>query len=323
MEPSPDQVQRLAAVRAAAAVRWRTDPVLTPSDSRDTWLLDEPVLGPVVLRIAWRGDRGRLVTEAKVGRALPAAVGYPPVVGFGWTRDEADLTWSLTRRLPGATLAAAWPELTGRRRAEAVATLTRMLAALYAWRPSAAVSDRLLARPATLDLPGVLGADLLPLPAGRIDVLGQHAQRLPLVDAALVRQAVAWLGRRRHLMPELDRPGLAVTHQDLHLDNVWWDGRRVTALLDLEWVRLAEPWTDLCRMADHADTDLRAGLDAHQRWSRALEQAVPALRVGELAERLRLGRMAVAVRQLFLWPLAEGEPVPADHPRRTLERLLA
>ena len=43
-----------------------------------------------------------------------------------------------------------------------------------------------------------------------------------------------------------------MTHGDLHLDNIWWDGERVTGLLDLEWVRWGPGWIDLVSVRDNA-----------------------------------------------------------------------
>ncbi len=308
--------ERLERVATLAALRWRTEPVLVPSHSNDTWLIDEPSRGPAVLRVAWRGDPGRLVTEAKVGRALPPAVGYPEVLGFGWTRDEADLTWVLTRRLSGVTLAEAWDGLTSAQRGQACASVAARVQVLHRWRPSAAVSDRLLVHDPRPDRAAVIGATLNPLPLHRLRVLAEPAH-LPTDRAELARRAYAWLVQHADLAPALDEPGLPVTHGDLHLANVWWDGSEVVALLDLEWVRRAPAWVELSRVLDQLDDPGRA--EAHRQLLAALTPAVSS-EVDRLDDRLRYHRIAHQVRQLHLEP--PGSARPRDHPVVVLSRLL-
>src|SRR2546423_15046490 len=70
---------------AATAVR-------LDSDSNDAWRG-----GDVILRICWRGERGRLHREALVLQNLPAEVPHPELVSEGPTRD---LQWTLTRLAP-------------------------------------------------------------------------------------------------------------------------------------------------------------------------------------------------------------------------------
>lgn len=315
--------QRLAVIADLAAVRWTSPPVRVPSWSNDTWLFDDPARGACVLRICWRGDPGRLITESRVGRAAPAAVGVPQVLGFGCTRDALDLTWSLTRRWPGRSLGDVWDELDPAARDRASAAVATRLRALHRWRPSAYLTDRLLSWPRRTDPVGVFGATLNPLPLPRVRVLAAAARTRPGVDAALVDAALEWLAGHPDLAPDLDRPGLEVTHGDLHLHNVWWDDTTaaVRGLLDLEWVRLGPGWLDLARVADNLAEDAVEGLDQHAEFLDRLLHHAPELRVDRLDQRIRYVRTAYQLRALFSWPEPGPDPAP-DHPVRQLAALL-
>ncbi len=81
--------------------------MLVPSHSNDTWYV-RSAGADAVLRVCWIGDRRRLLREAAVGAVLPPEVGYPEVLGSGTVRAaDVWLTWVLTRRLGGTSLAAA------------------------------------------------------------------------------------------------------------------------------------------------------------------------------------------------------------------------
>ncbi len=322
MSPEQDQQFRFAVATEMAALQWRTDPVLLPSHSNDAWLIEDPSRGACVLRICWRGDRGRLITEAKLGRALPKTVGYPDVLGYGWTRDDRDLSWMLTRRLDGVALAEVWPELSGAQQARAGRRVAGMLMALHRWRPSATLSDRLLSWPRSDRAAGVLGATINPLPLERVRTLAAEVATSPWVDPALIDAAVQWLADHPELAPEIDQPGMPVTHGDLHLGNVWWDGRRVCGLLDLEWARLAQPYLDLSRLADRAAADQAVGAGDHQQFLETIIAAYPELAVSGLDDRLRYSQIAFQLRQILAWGDPAGSSLPADHPARLLEDLL-
>lgn len=323
MPTDPDPYVRFAQVIEMTALQWRADPVLVPSYSNDSWLIDDPSRGRCVLRICWRGDRGRLITEAKLGRALPRAVGYPDVLGYGWTRDEHDLSWMVTRQLDGVSLAQVWPELSRRRRTEAGRQVAGMLRSLHRWRPSPTLSDRLLSWPRSTAVAGVVGATINPLPMDRVRRLADWAGEQPSVDSGLVEAALQWLSAHPELAPELDRPGLPVTHGDVHLGNLWWDGRQVSGLLDLEWARLASPYLDLSRTADNASAERAlAADDAHQTLFDAVLAAYPELATPDLGERLRYSQLAYHLRELVGWVSPVEGATPPDHPLHLIAELL-
>ncbi|GAA1835848.1 aminoglycoside phosphotransferase family protein [Microlunatus capsulatus] len=316
-----DASARWAVVAVAAGLRPAADPVLAPSHSNDTWLLEDERWGAAVLRVCWRGDVARLPREAAVGAALPAAVGYPAVLGAGTTADGA-LSWTLTRRLPGCSLRTAWPGLGPGGRRDAVDAVVDALAALHAFRPPPSLRPvlRLAPLPAAPSVDAVVGRSMSPWPDGVGVLLAAASDRAPADLVAAVRRL---LERDAALGPALDAASPTLVHGDLHLDNVWTDGQRVTGLLDLEWVRPAPPWVELARVADEVDQDVADGVAGHAQLLAGLRRRLPGLEaVDRLPARLRLWRVAYQLRELVLWPVTAPAEAPPDHPVRLLAVLV-
>jgi len=303
-------------------------PVGIESHSNDTYLIDDPVHGPSVLRICYRGDPGRLLREVAIAGHLPPEVGYPEVFGSGETSvDDLRLTWSLTRQLRGSTMMEAWPGLSGEERRQAARSTSDAVRALHAWRPDREVVAALeWPSPDTLTTPElVIGASLHPLPIERARLLiGALATRSD-VDCSLVNAARDAIERLGHLAPELDDPAPGqLIHGDLHLSNIWWSDRGKAGLIDLEWVRFAPPWVDLARLRENADADLTEGGTAHVDFMHWLEEDYPRLfAVDRLADRIRLCCLVFQVRQALIWgPVTSNTGIALDHPLRMLERLV-
>src|SRR5215469_6447507 len=70
---------------------------LVPSNNNDVWRLEAGYL-----RVAWRGDRGRLAREAELLGRLRDALPVPEVLDCG---GDDRLSWSLTAAVPGTPLA--------------------------------------------------------------------------------------------------------------------------------------------------------------------------------------------------------------------------
>lgn len=320
-----DPGSRLALVLAASGLRPDRDATPVTSHSNDTWLLDDHRQGRVVLRVCWRGDTERLLREGAVGADLPLAVGYPTVLGFGRVPGDVDLTWTLTRRLDGMSLADAWPTLDDATRRDASRQIALALRSLHGWRPSGSVCTALVptplgARPSPAE---VIGRAMNPLPDG-LPVLVEDARRRG-ADGQVLDEALRLLETDADLMPRFDRPSDAhVIHADVHVSNVWWDGQRVSALLDFEWVRLGPRYVDLARIKDNADLDELAGLTEHPTLLGYMREDYPELfDVDRLAARLRLLQVAYTVRDLCLEDLPVDEATtPVDHPMRSVRRLL-
>jgi aminoglycoside phosphotransferase (APT) family kinase protein len=323
----PESARRLAAVCAAAGLAPTEPPTPVVSYSNDTWLLDSRH-GSAVLRICWRGDITRLDREAAVGGSGPAEFGYPEILGHGSADDGGQpLRWTLTRRLTGQPVDLTWPGLSRAARRSAVARLADMLRVLHDWRPPAEVARLVRDRPA-LDLgssESIVGADMNALPLPRAQALAGFAARLPFVDAGLVRAALAAIEALADLAPVVDDPSVTgLIHADVHLNNLWWDGSRVAALLDFEWVRFGPRQLELERLADNADVDVREGLDVYPQTLAWLLADYPQLAdAPRMPDRLRLYALTQALRQLFAWPPDRPEPqLPHDHPLVRLRRLV-
>lgn len=313
---------RLEALLRADAVRLTGDPTLMESHSNDTWLASTPEGLGVVLRVCWIGDRERILREAAVGSVLPVQVGYPTVLAAGSLPFAGDrLTWMLTERLRGTSLAQAWPTLGDTDRERALREVAAPLRALHAWRPPADVLSRLGPPPVSSDPDTLIGRTLLPLPLDRVRHLVRPALERAPDHRVLISQAWTWLVDHADLIPRLDDPDAgALIHGDLHLANVWWDGGQVSGLLDLEWVRLGPAWVDLSQALDNALAgDELSG--AHARLSAVLRQEMPELEVPDLDRRLVAVELAMQIRQVLVWSPPGPDPV-GDHPVRILQRLL-
>ena len=228
-----------ALVRAGAWTR-SGEPELVTSYSNDAWYVRSASAGEVVLRVCWIGDRERLLREAAVGRALPAAVGYP---GGARVRrpdrrrraDHLDDQPPAVRHDPAEGLAGRCGRAAARpgpaRRRGAAAQPCTPGVPRRTWRRASVRRRRARIRRPSSARPSCrcrwIGyASWSPRPATR-----------PPSTGPSIAEAWSWLIDHADLLPRLDDPADAVTHGDLHLDNIWWDGERVTGLLDLEWVR--------------------------------------------------------------------------------------
>jgi aminoglycoside phosphotransferase (APT) family kinase protein len=317
---------RLPAAAAAAA------PVLLPSDSNDAWRI-----GPAVLRVCWRGDRGRFAREAAVTRALPAGVPYPEVLDTG---SDGDLAWQVTRIVEGVPLATLWRGLSRAERRDAVHQIGQALATLHAHRfPADVVAALASPRPVgDTSTWALVGADITLLPLWRAESLLAAARHEGRADRALIDDVAARFRELADADPLGDAPlaevgqlaaaplaeggppvgAVTCVHGDAHLANALWKDGRLTALLDFEWVRLGPPDLEIepylrADAAGLTDTELREALG----W---LAESYPAMfAVPDLVRRLWLYQLANAVRELFL--ARPGQP-PDDGAQRVLRRIV-
>jgi aminoglycoside phosphotransferase (APT) family kinase protein len=302
----------LRAVRLPAAAATAA-PVLLPSDSNDAWRI-----GPAVLRVCWRGDRGRFAREAAVTRALPAGVPYPEVLDTG---SDGDLAWQVTRIVEGVPLATLWCGLSRAERRDAVHQIGQALAALHAHRfPADVVAALAVPRPVGDTSPSALvGADITTLPLRRAESLLAAARHEGRADRALIDDVAARFRELADADPLGDAPlaeggplaaalpaaagppvsAVTCVHGDAHLANALWKDGRLTALLDFEWVRLGPP--DL-EIEPYLRADATGLTDTERRETLGwLAESYPAMfAVPDLVRRLWLYQLASAVRELFL-----------------------
>ena len=109
-----------------------------PSNNNDVWRLP-----PGYLRVAWRGDRGRLAREAAILGALAGTVPVPEVLDLG---GDERLSWSLTSAMPGTPLERAVHLARARRAARPGQGGGRPAAGAAPWPVPAELADRCATR---------------------------------------------------------------------------------------------------------------------------------------------------------------------------------
>ena len=191
---------------------WRGEVIAVQlGESNDVWFA-----GPAVLRIAQTPGRSNLIAEARVVNALPAAVGYPVVLGSG---VEDDHEWMAIARLAGDNLASCWPRLDAAERERAVVDLCA--------RVDAVGTTPLDALP-----------DLDPSPFYQLDRF-QAATDLDQMEPVLGQATTSSL---RAILDEgfravSDAPRV-LAHTDAGPANAVWDGRHAIPV-DFEFATLA------------------------------------------------------------------------------------
>jgi aminoglycoside phosphotransferase (APT) family kinase protein len=288
---------RLAAVRPAVPVDL-SGAILVESWSNDAWITDR-----FVLRVCWRGDRGRLLREQALLASLPTSVPHAVALDAGQT---GDLTWMALQRTPGERLDLAWPQLPVSQRREAMVSLGAALSALHRWTPPPEVramfGQASAAVPATPDAIG--GSAIVPLPVARLSPLLDRIERLPGMDAGLARRVRSRLGQLATVLSDRELTDGPVLHADAHLANVLWHQGRLAALLDFEWARIGPPDLELeavCRDDPEIEAQARHGSCAASdvpvlAWLRAGYHGL--FEREDLTERLWLYELCYQVRQL-------------------------
>jgi aminoglycoside phosphotransferase (APT) family kinase protein len=310
--PSLPALLRARQALDAAGLDSSGELILAPHTSNEVWFV-----GDHVLRVAADSREGRLAIEADVVRLLPDAVPHARVVAHG---RAALGEWLLMRRVPGRSLSDWWPALGPDHRREAVRQLAAALRALHAVRPSIEL------------LANTHGDTPHPLPAARILELLAEARTLPGVRPAVL-DAVERLVEK--VGPSFD-PREAVgglVHGDVHFDNIFWDGERITALLDLEWVRPGPPDLDLDILLQYCEAP-EVSTQAVDRFAVSAADLAP-VRVWlredypelfshpHLDDRLLLYRLGYDVRALLRDPPTPEMINLALHPYNRLRRAAA
>jgi hygromycin-B 7''-O-kinase len=267
--------------------------------------------GSHVVRISTLKGTSRLAWEADVAEVLPETVPHPRVLRRGSTEFGE---WLVSRRVEGQPLSRGWSEMTEQQRRTAVHQLGAAMEALHGCRgpvdsTGAPVIPPFLRDPASLECPHQL-------PASRLLALIERCRQLRGVDGALLDAAAEMT---RHCAEafggEVPR---GLVHGDLHLENVLWDGRQLTAILDFEWARLSPADLDLDVLLRFcADPTLHVSADYQDRVRRHdfadlplwLRECYPALfDHPRLRDRLCLYAMSYDVRDL----LTDPPRVPVD-----------
>ena len=262
-----------------------------------------------------RHPNQRLRREAILGPSLPAEIGYPMVVSYG---GQMGADYLVMLRVPGRPLAHCWPEMNRAQRRDAIRQLAEKL-------------RRLHITPGPPDLPGIDAPQML-----RSDTLSPVMSLLVAIDQLRSHPNIDFglIDEVEHLVFELT-PSIEpfesdfLVHGDLTFENILWDGKHITAVLDFEWARasppdvdldvllrfcclpqlhVAEAYVDVTRPADYADVPW---------W---LQESYPELfAIPRQIDRLRLYSIAYDVRDLTMSP----PPAPADqlHEHHAMNRL--
>ena len=309
----------LAEARARAALAdagLSSDVPLVPlrSVTNEVW-----VAGDHIVRMNRRQDH-RLEREALLAPFLPRELGYPPIVHYG---GEIGADHLVVQRVPGRVLSQCWPQMSVADRQEAVKQLAAMLRALHSFQCPVQLP--------VIDSPPLLSSVATGSALGPLMGALEEAQHLAHVDPGVMIETRNMVLSTGPALEPFNAP--TMVHGDLHFDNVLWDGRRITALLDFKWARpcpadleldvflrycafpflhVAEHYRSQARAADYVDVPF------------VLADYYPELfSMPRQFDRMRLFSIAYDVRELLLFP----PPVSADqlsehHPYNRLRRTL-
>ena len=286
---------------------------LVPSNNNDVWRLEAGYL-----RVAWRGDRGRLAREAELLGRLRGVVPVPEILDCG---GDDRLSWSLAAEVPGTPLdgLCPWPAPAGLRGiARAAAGLLR---ALHSW-PVPADLAGMLARPAADPDPlRRAGAELVLLPPSSVLGLIPVARQLPFTDHGVLDAAA---GRLAELGDPTDAGRDVLLHGDFYLGNVLVCDGQVSALIDFEFARLGPPDLELISVVRALDMETRLGVPRPPLLTWLAEDYPELFTAPDLDGRLWRYAIAYTIRHIIFWPpdRAEADGLDPGHPLHTLRRLI-
>lgn len=284
------------------------------SVTNEVWLAPEHVI-----RVN-RHPNQRLRREAHLGPFLPSSVRYPEIVAYG---GALGADWLIVRRRPGEVLSRCWPSMSAGERRSAVRQLAQMLRQLHD-----------VPRPP--DLPPIDTAPqlLADRELGVVEPLERAIDlvaTMPFVDFAVAEHASRFVHRAAGALEPFDTTRLV--HGDLTFENVLWDGRAITALLDFEWARGGPPDLDLDVLLRFCAFPFLHVASDYEEETHARDYAQVPYWLAEdypelfghpdVLDRTRVYCIAYDIRELLAFP----PPAPADqlsphHPVNRLDRTL-
>ncbi len=250
-----------------------------------------------VVRVNRRPNQ-RLRREAILGPTLPAEIGYPMVVAYG---GQMGADYLVLLRVPGRPLAHCWPEMTIAARRDAIRQLASKLRRLHETPGPAQLPG--------IDAPQMLRSDTLS-PVMSLLVALDQLRSMPYIDSGLMDDVERLVFELSSAIEPFESQYLI--HGDLTFENVLWDGRRITAVLDFEWSRPAPCDVDLdvflrvcclpkLHVADAYYDATRAEDYADVPWW--MQEEYPELfAIPRQLDRLRLYSIAYDIRDLTLFP---------------------
>lgn len=181
------------------------------------------ITGDYVVRVN-REPNQRLRREAALVAKLQPRSWTPRVVGHG---GDVGADYLIVARRPGQPLSRAWPTMPPRDRRFAIAQLAEAL-------------DDLHNTPTPIGLPSLRRTTHL-LDDGPGPTLRPVWQAIGALrrahhpDNRLIDLIESTVSERAHLFESF--PVTHLVHGDLTFENILWDGRQISALLDFEWSR--------------------------------------------------------------------------------------
>lgn len=277
------------------------------------------ITGDYVVRVN-REPNQRLRREAALVRALPPRSWAPRVVGHG---GQVGADYLIVARRPGQPLSRAWPTMTPRDRRFAIAQLAEALDDLHN-TPTPASVPKL--RRSTHLLDDGPGATLRPV----WQAIGA-LRRGDKPDHRLIDAIESTVSERAELFASFSTTYLV--HGDLSFENVLWDGRQITALLDFEWCRGGPAELDIdsvaryCRFPFAHVPEPAAAQQRPQDYVDVLPWLAADLpelfATADLDDRLLVIDIAFELHELFAHPdLGPRDELGALHPLNRLARKL-
>ncbi len=197
------------------------------SVTNEVWLAAE-----YVIRVNRRLDP-RLRREAALAPHLPPEVRYPEIVAYG---GKPGSDWLILKRVPGDPLSRCWPTMSALERREAIHQLAGALRALHRTNTPPDLPD------IDTDVPQLL-SDRTFSPVMPLLVALDRLRANEFIDPDLLTRAEALVSDSAKALTPFSSPTLV--HGDLTFENVLWDGKAITALLDFEWARSGPADLDL------------------------------------------------------------------------------
>lgn len=273
---------------------------------------NEVVLTPAhAVRLNSGRFSGAFRHEAGVLAMLPSSVPHAQVAGIG-ERPAGRGEYLVLTRLPGRSLADAWPDLSPARLRHVGAQVGRIVATLHALpaheQMRCAWADDAVG-------PGGDPRDAYHAPPAAVGVLAEAA-RTCTDDAVTVDEAAALVTGRLTDGAFPSDEAQMFCHLDLHAGNIIVEGDAVTGLVDFEGSRPATPDTDL----DMLLRSLRARTGGRA-FLRGFASAYPKLVEGpRLLDRLEAYEVLWQLVQLLHWePGATWAPDPRGELRAVFD----
>lgn len=277
------------------------------------------ICGDYVVRVN-REPNQRLRREAELVAELPIRTWTPRVLGHG---GDIGADYLIVARRPGQPLSRCWPSMTARDRRFAIAQLAEALDDLHSTPTPTTVNPLTRTTHLLDDGPGLTLRPLWQaIGTMRRDKLADHR----LLD--LIEQTTS---ERAHLFDSFSTEFLV--HGDLTFENILWDGRQITALLDFEWCRGGPAELDLdsiaryCRypfahVPEPASREQRPQ-DYANVWSWLTSDLPDLFEAPDLQDRLLVIDIAFELHELLSHPdLGSRKKLGPLHPLNRLEHRL-